>query len=931
MIGTTIKQYRILERIGAGGMGVVYKAEDTRLGRRVALKFLPPYALDSEEDRARFLIEAQSAAALDHPNICTIHEIGEDGEHHFIVMAFVDGPSLKERLKDGAMEPGEAINVAAQIAAGLSKAHEKGIIHRDIKPANILLAEGGLVKICDFGLAKSSISKKVTRTGSTIGTAAYMSPEQARSEHVDQRTDIWSLGVILYEMLSGKPPFVADHEAVVIYAILNDEFPPLEEKRPGLPPKLYDIVRKALAHKSADRYSSMEEMRRDLKSVASQVQSPSTTSGTFPVVQQSPAPKTQPPAKTTAQATAGATSRQATAPKPEPKKPAPEGKKKSAPVLYIVVGAMTIAAVLAILWFNQKPSVEAPTEENAAVDAPAITPPEAAGDAEAGARSQSQTAAADLKLPVVAVLYMENIGNNRDEEYFAAGMTQEMIDALSAIKKIKVTTRFDVMPLRGQELAVDNFGKRLNADYILDAAVQKDKKSVKLNAHLHRVSDRELRWSLRFDRPVAELFSIQAEIADSIASALGVAVTPEEKREAINFGTTNAEAYDQYLKGRYHYDRRTEDDNEIAEKAFRRAVSLDKGYAQAQIGLARTLLQQIDWGWDDDAKLLTEAGNLLQSASQKDTSTAEYYSGIGVLASLRNDISGAIRAHRRSVQIAPQDPDTHYRLGVQLAMMSQLDEASKEFRKATELQPLYVDAHRWLARVAAFSGKPRDAAKSIETALDISPNLARVRVAAGQHSFWQGNFVVADSQVQKAITLRPKTYRQKGVAGTIALFQRKTAPATSLLKDACDKVNDWRFSLRLAQAYQLAGKSSQADKSLKEALAQSSKELASRPGDLEIEYGQLYIRCLLGEVKDPEQDFKRLATNTQKTLDPTVRYYYTAAIDAHLGMTDRAIENIERVLKMSVYAPAYVAADPMFEILKKDTRFQKLAGVSPSS
>lgn len=929
MIGTTIKQYRILERIGAGGMGVVYKAEDTRLGRRVALKFLPPYALDSEEDRARFLIEAQSAAALDHPNICTIHEIGEDGEHHFIVMAFVDGPSLKERLKDGAMEPGEAINVAAQIAAGLSKAHEKGIIHRDIKPANILLAEGGLVKICDFGLAKSSISKKVTRTGSTIGTAAYMSPEQARSEHVDQRTDIWSLGVILYEMLSGKPPFVADHEAVVIYAILNDEFPPLEEKHPGLPPKLYEIVRKALAHKSADRYSSMEEMRRDLKAVAPQVTSPSTTSGTFPVVQQSAPPKSQESAKKKTSTSPSAPP--PVAPKSGLRKAVSEEKKKSSPVLYIVVGAMTVAAVLAVLWFNRKPSVEAPSEDSVAVEAPAIAPPEAAGDAEAGAKSQSQTSAADLKLPVVAVLYMENIGNNREEEYFAAGMTHEMIDALSAMKKLRVTSRYDVMPLRGQELAVDNFGKRLNADYILDAAVQRDKKSVKLNAHLHRVSDRELRWSLRFDRPVAELFSVQAEIADSIASALGVVVTPEEKRDVINFGTSNAEAFDQYMKGRYHYDRRTEDDNEIAEKAFRRAVSLDKGYTQAQIGLARTLLQQIDWGWDDDAKLLTEAGSLLQSASQKDTSSAEYYSGIGVLASLRNDISGAIRAHRRSVQIAPQDPDTHYRLGVQLAMMAQLDEASREFRKATELQPLYIDAHRWLARVAAFSGKPQDAARSIETALDIAPNLARVRVAAGQHSFWQGDFVVADSQVQKAISLRPKTYRQKGVAGTIALFQRKTAPATSLLKDACDKVNDWRLSLRLAQAYQLAGKASQADKSLKEALAQSSKELESRPGDLELEYGQLYIRCLLGEVKDPEQDFKRLATNTQKTLDPTVRYYYTAAIDAHLGMTDRAIENIERVLKMNVYAPGFIAADPVFEKLAKDTRFQKLAGVSPSS
>ncbi len=938
MIGTTVKQYKILQRIGAGGMGVVYKAEDTRLGRIVALKFLPPYALDSEEDRARFLIEAQSAAALDHPNICTIHEIGDADDHQFIVMAFVDGPSLKERLKDGAIDPGEAINIATQVTSGLSKAHEKGIVHRDIKPANILLAEGGLVKVCDFGLAKSSISKKVTRTGSTIGTAAYMSPEQARSEVVDQRTDIWSVGVILYEMLSGKPPFVADHEAVVIYAILNDEYPPLEEKRPGLPPKLYEVVRKALAHKSADRYPTMEELRRDLKVVAAQVKGPSTTSGAFPIVQPSTPPKSRPVEVDTVTtkvtpptvSTDAATAKVVT-PKPAPKKDERPEKQKSSPVLFIVVGVLTVAAVLGVLWFNQKPTVEGPSEETTAVPEPSNAPPQAAGDAETAAKSQSQAQAARLKMPTVAVVNLENLGDAREDAYFAQGMTKELIDALGSIKQIKIASFYDVLPLRGQQFAVDDFGKRLNADYIVEGAIQRDKKNVKLTAHLHRVADKELRWSLKLDRPATELFAMQTQIADSVAAAVGAVLTPEERRGVVDFGTTNAEAYDQFLKGRYHYDRRTEDDNEIAEKALRRAVSLDKGYTAAQIALARTLLQQVDWGWDDDTKLVTEAAGLLQSASQRDTSSAEYYSGSGVLASVRGDMSGAIRAHRRSVQLAPQDPDAHYRLGVQLALQTQTDEAAKELRRSLELKPDYVDAHRWLARIAAFSGKPSDAKKHTATTIDISPNLARVRVAAGQHAFWQGNFAVADSQLQKAIVIRPKMYRQKGIAGTIALFDRRMSPATSLLKDASEKTEDWRFSLRLGQAYQLSDKGSNAEKSLRKALDQVTKDLSTRRGDLELEYAQLYIRCLLGEIKDPEQDFKRLATNTQKTLDPTIRYYYTAAIDAHIGKSDRAIENLERVLKMNVYAPAYVGADPSFEKLKKDTRFQKLVGASPAS
>lgn len=931
MIGQTVNQYKILERIGAGGMGVVYRAEDTRLGRIVALKFLPPYALDSEEDRMRFLIEAQSAAALDHPNICTIHEIGDMGEHQFIVMAYVAGPSLKERLKDGALDPAEAVNIAMQISSGLSKAHEKGIIHRDIKPANILLADAGLVKICDFGLAKSSISKKVTRTGSTIGTAAYMSPEQARSELVDQRTDVWSLGVILYEMLAGKPPFVADHEAVVIYAILNDDYPSLEEKRPGLPPALYQIVKKSLAHKAADRYANMEEMRKDLKAVASQVKAPSTISGTYPVIQ----PSTPPTSKAAPVDEVKTSTYQIPPAQQPPAEPAPKAvpkskeKKKSSVALYSIVGVLTLAAALLVFWFNRQPSVEGPSDDIIAVEPPAIAPPQAAGDAETAAKTQTQ-GATEVRMPVVAALYLENASRNREDDYLAAGLTQDLIGVLSGIKNARVLSRYDVLPVRNLQFAADEFGKRLGADYLLEGAIQRDKKLFKLTAHFHRVNDRELVWSFRADRSMNDLISVQLELADSVARVLGVTLTPDERRSLVAVGTTNAEAYENYLKGRYAFERRTEDENEAAEKSFRRALSLDKEYTSAKVGLARTLLQQIDWGWDNNEKIVVEAAELLINARMRDTSS-EFYSGLGVLSSVRNDVSGAIRAHRRAVQLAPNEPDPHYRLGVQLAQMAQTEEAAKEFRRAIELKPDFVDAYRWQARLAAFTGKPNDAAKHIATAMDLSPNLARVRVSAGLHHFNRGEFSEAAKHLQQAMTLRPKLYRQKGIAGTIALFQGKGQEATSLLKDAADKTEDWRDALRLYQTYLLTGKSSQAEKALKEALSEAGKELAAHPGDLETELGQLYIRCLLGEVKDADQDFKRLATNTQKTLDPTIRFYYTAAVDAHLGMTDRAVDYVERILKMNVYAPAYIAADPMFAKLKNDTRFQKLVGAPPSS
>jgi serine/threonine-protein kinase len=923
MIGTTVNQYKILERLGAGGMGIVYKAEDTRLGRIVALKFLPPYALDSAEDRTRFLIEAQSAAALDHPNICTIHEIGDSGDHPFIVMAYVDGPSLKERLKDGPMDPAEAVSIAGQVASGLVKAHEKGIIHRDIKPANILLSKDGLCKICDFGLAKSSISKKVTRTGSTIGTAAYMSPEQARSEVVDQRTDIWSLGVILYEMLAGKPPFVADHEAVVIYSILNDECPPLEERRPGLPAELYRIVKKSLAHKAADRYATIEEMRRDLKAVASQLKGPGTVSGTFAAVQPKAAAgkSAEPAPKPTA----------APPPKPTtpPPAPTPEPKKKSSSVLYIVIGALTVAAVAAVLWFNMKPQVTGTTEETTGVEAPLIAPPEAAGDAETAAKSAAPTG--EKALPTVAVLPLENQSRDRDEAYFAAGMTQALTEALGRFKKVKAVSRHDAAALRGMPLAVEDFGKRLGADYLIEGSVRKDKKNIQLTTHLHRVSDRDLVWSLKRDIPLAQLFAVEGEIADSLAVTLGLPLTPEEKRAIVTVGTDNPEAYDQYLKGQQAFEQRTEDDNEVAEKAFRRAISLDKDYAAAQIALARTLMEQIYWGWDDNEKIVTEAAGLLQKSAARDSVSAEYHAGIGELAAMRHDLTAATRSLRRAVQLAPQDPDMHYRLGVELANAAQTDEAVRSLRKAIDLKSNFTDAYRALARVLALTGKPGDAGKTIATALDVSPNLARVRVTAGQLALWRGQFAAADSQLQKAIALRPKLYRQRGVAGTIALFQRRLPEALSQLKDACDKAGDWRDCLRLGFAYELTDKSSQANKAWKDGAAKAAAELASRPGDLELEYGLLYLRCLLGEVKDPEPELKRLGANTQKTLDPTLRYYFTAAIDAHVGMSDRAVENISRVLKMNVYSAAYLAADPVFVKLKNDSKFQKLVGATTSS
>ena len=267
MIGKTISHYKILEKLGEGGMGVVYKAEDTKLKRTVALKFLPSQALKSEEEKSRFIREAQAAAALSHPNIATVYEIDEVEGKTFIAMEYVEGQSLKEKIESGPLKIEEAIKIAQQIANGLQAAHEKGIIHRDIKSANVMVTRKGEAKIMDFGLAKMLSRSLMTKVGTTLGTIAYMSPEQASGEPVDYRTDIWSLGVVLYEMTSGQLPFKGEYEQAIIYSILNEEPEPLTALRTGVPLELERIVNKLIAKDPAARYQHVDELPVDLKAV----------------------------------------------------------------------------------------------------------------------------------------------------------------------------------------------------------------------------------------------------------------------------------------------------------------------------------------------------------------------------------------------------------------------------------------------------------------------------------------------------------------------------------------------------------------------------------------------------------------------------------------------------------------------------------------
>ena len=463
MIGEIILHYKILEKSGGGGMGIVYKARDEKLDRIVALKFLPPHLLADEESEQRFMSEARSASSLDHPNICTVYDINKtDDGRLFIVMAYYEGETLKKKISRGKLKADEAISIAAQIAAGLERAHKGGIIHRDIKPANVMMTKYGEAKIVDFGLAKSKASAGVTKFGSTIGTAAYMSPEQTRGDVVDQRTDIWALGVIIYEMLTGAGPFKGEYEQAIIYSILNDELPEIND----IPDELNNIIKRSTAKNPADRYTTVAEMYADLLLLMDN--SRSAVSGSrISGPQNSRSRVTRPKIVS---------------------EPAPKGF-----LVKAILSAAFLIIVAAAGWYYIS-------------------------------QSTIQTEP-DSERKMIVVLPFENLGS-QDENYFADGVTEEITSKLASIGNIGVISRNSAEKLANSKKSTEEIGKELGVNYILSGTIRWAKGSdkisrVRITPQLTRVSDNTITWSDSYDKVLDDIFSVQNDIAQKVVDQLG--------------------------------------------------------------------------------------------------------------------------------------------------------------------------------------------------------------------------------------------------------------------------------------------------------------------------------------------------------------------------------------------------------------------------
>ncbi|MDH3814073.1 MAG: protein kinase [Acidobacteriota bacterium] len=691
MIGQTLSRYKITGMLGEGGMGVVYRAEDPELGREVALKLLPAEMADNPKRLERFRREAKAVAAINHPNIVTIHSIESVETTHFLTMELVEGESLDNMIPPGGMPLAKVFEIAVPLADALSSAHERGIVHRDLKPANVMVTAENRIKVLDFGLAKlvedpdsgtgdaalTAVPTELTAEGMVMGTAPYMSPEQVEGRSMDHRTDIFSLGIVLYEMATGKRPFAGDTSAALVSSILRDSPPTVTEINESLPRHLARIIQHCLEKDPEARYQSAKDVRNELKSLRREVDSGSVTTGS------------------------GAT----------PISPAPRSKGNRKYGLWAAAGFTSIV-ILAAGWWLGGGADRAPT----------------AADVRTGVLSADLASAAQSDAPSVAVLPFANLSADPDNEYFTDGLTEELIGALANVEGLRIPARTSVYALKGTNLDIQEIGRRLGVDNILEGSVRKAGDQLRISAQLIKVSDGFNLWSETYDRQFEDVFVIQGEIAGNIVEALQLTLSPVEKQALRSERTTDFKAYEYYLRGRGHYRRRTRTDFESAQEMFSKAIEIDAGYALAWAGLADTYTEF--WrNYESTEENLKQAEETSREAVELDPNLAEAHAARGFALGQRQLYDEAAAEFRRAMELNPRLFEAYYYYGTVAFSAGRLETAAEMFEKATEAAPdeiralqLLPQIYTRLGRDSAAAAANRQRVEVVERRLEFNPD-----------------------------------------------------------------------------------------------------------------------------------------------------------------------------------------------------------------
>jgi serine/threonine protein kinase len=727
MIGTTISHYRILEKIGSGGMGVVYEAEDLSLGRHVALKFLP--AEPGLEALQRFQREARTASSLNHPNICTIHEIGESDGHHFIVMELLQGAMLKDRIAGRPLPMELLIDLAIQTTDGLDAAHAKGIIHRDIKPPNIFVTQRGQAKILDFGVAKlasdmaeeakakqdssavATMDGLATTPGVLVGTVAYVSPEQARAQDLDTRTDLFSFGAVLYEMATGRQAFEGTTSAVVYNAILSSQPIAPSQLNPALPGQLEEIIGKALEKDREVRYQHASEIRADLVWLKRETESgrlaPGFSTSRFTVLKHPPASRLP---------------------------------RWAIPAIALVL-AIVVAAVGYRLLENR------------------------------GAQSARS----------IAILPFVNVNPDPDTEYLSDGLAQSLIDRLSRIPKLRVLASSTTFTYKGRHVDPRQVGRDLDVDALLQGKVTKVGDTLFIETDLINTSDGAELWGDRYKRSVSDVLNVDSEISREIADKLSLRLTGTEQERLTKQYTDNSEAYQLYLKGLYSTRKYTKEGLEKGAEYFRQAIALDPNYALPYAGYAYNMGLAQDW-FSPAHETMPAAKAAAEKALQLDDNLDQAHTMLAdVYFFYDYNLPAAESEFKRAIQICPNSAFAHGFYGWYLTSVKRFDEGIAEGQRARDLDPLSSETNFLLGQSLYLARRYDLAIKQLRLAINLDPNLWVGHDELGWVYEEQGNFPGALAEIEKARALEPNVAEPLASLGRAYALSGQTAKAREVL------------------------------------------------------------------------------------------------------------------------------------------------------
>jgi serine/threonine-protein kinase len=738
LVNQQMSHYRTLSLVGAGGMGKVYLAEDINLNRRIALKLLPSEFTRNASRVRRFKQEARALSALNHPNIVTIHEIGAVEETHYIATEFVDGQTVRQQINNEMISLRDAIEVASQVASALVVAHDAGVVHRDIKPENIMVRKDGLVKVLDFGLAKlaeaeaeaeadefdtSALKNEAvsTETGALMGTVRYMSPEQARGLTLDARSDIFSLGVVLYEMLSGKSPFAGATTADVIAAISDKEPPPITQYRPEAPDELKRILTLSLQKDRAERYQTAREILTDLKRVKqrleieAELKSNSATSGGLDHV-------------TTAEGNAV----EAAAPpmisaeglrpverygKTKPVSGAsPRTRTAATRKLTAVMATLVLVFITMWMFLRNRPG------------APASV---------AAIRS-------------LAILPLENLSHDPEQEFFADGMTDALITNLAQINSLKVISRDSVMRYKGTRKPLPDIAKELNVDGIVEGSVMRSGERVRVDAQLIEARTDRHFWAKTYERNLSDVITLQNEVAHAIANEIQVKLTPGEQARLLRTESVDPQAHEFYLKGLYFWNQRSTAWFHKSIDYFQQAIERDPQYALAYASMAGAYLSDFNSELSKEEKCL-KAGPIVRTALQMDEGLGEARAVLAWDLFICDwDWAGAEREFQRAIALNPNYAWAHNWYGNLLHALGRQN-WSAEVKRARELDPLslIIGAGDWYVE----SGQYDLYIEYVRKRVELNPNYAGAYESLARGYTLKGMYPEAIVNAQKAVDL----------------------------------------------------------------------------------------------------------------------------------------------------------------------------------